>query len=170
MNRGNQLRSIPGCKAIAGWKDWRVRVITLVLLNALVFVTGCGEKAPFELEAVSGTITHSDGSFIKADQILVKFVPQDIQAKGKDAPRASETFAEVADGTFGALTTWKHADGVMVGHHKVVVMSLRVGRHGVGDPTNAVPIRYQKASTTPLEADVTSGGDNNFKFEIEKDS
>ncbi|MEO2045313.1 MAG: hypothetical protein ABGX16_01920 [Pirellulales bacterium] len=142
------------------------RILTLVLLSTLL--SGCGEKVPFELEAVSGTITYSDGSFVKADQLLLKFVPQGIQAIGRDAPRSAETFAELADGTFTDFTTWKHGDGVMVGRHKVVVMSLRVGSHGVGEPTNAVPTCYHKANKTPLEVEVISGGENSFSLEIEK--
>ncbi|MEO2049221.1 MAG: hypothetical protein ABGX16_21895 [Pirellulales bacterium] len=155
-------------RSIVGLDEHPQRVLALVLMCALL--AGCGEKSPFELVAVRGKIAYSDGSLITADQLLVKFIPQGIRAIGKHASRSSETYAKVTDGTFTGLTTWKYADGVMVGHHKVVVMSLRVGSRGVGEPTTAVPFHYQDATSTPLEVEVTSGGDNDFMLMIERDS
>lgn len=140
----------------------------LILAMLLGFsLIGCGSKTPFELTHIKGKVVCSDGSLIQADQILVQFVPQGIQNQGMNAPRAAETYADVSDGTFSDLTTWKFADGVMVGRHKVVVISLKIGSHGMGVPTTAIPARYHQASTTPLEVEVTSDGDNIFSLEIE---
>src|SRR5438552_3622722 len=96
------------------------RSLVTVAVTALV-ACGCGRSSPLPLSQVRGTVKYSDGSLIKADQIRIVFQPQDVQAKGKVAPRAAETYGDVATGAFGDLTTWKHADGALVGHHKVVV-------------------------------------------------
>ena len=56
----------------------------------------------------------------------------------------------------------------MVGHHKVVVIALKLGERGVGEPTDAVPARYRRAQSTPLEVDVTDGGENYFELDIKK--
>ncbi len=146
------------------WINWRPSMLAML---ACIVVAGCGSGAPFELAQVEGTVTYEDGSLIQADQVLVKFLPQGIAIKGKDAPRAAETYAEVSDGSFKKLTTWKYADGVMVGHHKVVVISMKVGSHGVGEPTKAVPAIYNQVKSTPLDVDVTSGS-NLFELKIKK--
>jgi hypothetical protein len=142
------------------------QLVILLLMGSTL--TSCGPKPPFDLTAVEGKVTYDDGSLIQADKLLVKFFPQGIQIKGKDAPRASETYADVSDGTFSDLTTWKYADGVMVGHHKVVVISLREGSHSAGDPTRVVPLRYQQEDTTPLEVEVKARDNNHFTLEIER--
>jgi hypothetical protein len=146
------------------WISW---CPSLLAMLACIIVAGCGSGAPFELAQVDGTVTYEDGSLIQADQLLVKFFPQGIAIKGKDAPRAAETYAEVSDGSFRKLTTWNYADGVMVGHHKVVVISMKVGSHGVGEPTKAVAAIYNQIESTPLDVEVTSGS-NHFDLKIKK--
>lgn len=145
----------------------RARSSVILAVTALA-ASGCGRSSALPLSRVRGTVKYSDGSLIKADQIRIVFQPQDVQAKGKVAPRAAETYADVATGAFGDLTTWKHADGALVGHHKVLVTSLRLNNHGVGDPTSAVPILYNRTDTTPLEVEVVDGGDNDFTLTIAK--
>ena len=115
-------------------------------------------------------MTYADGSLIQADEIRIAFEPQGIEAVAKDAARASQGLVNVADGTFSDLTMIKPSDGAVVGHHKVVVIALKKGKRGVGEPTNAVPARYRSARSTPLEVDVTDGGENYFELKIDKSS
>jgi len=131
-------------------------------------MAGCGESGPFDLVPVHGRVTYSDGSPIKSDQLVVKFVPQAIQMQGKVAPRSATTYVDVADGTFSDLTTWKYGDGVIVGRHKVVVLALSGAGPNAGNPTKAVPTRYHRADTTPLEVEVAAGGENDFSLKIER--
>ncbi|MBN1854487.1 MAG: hypothetical protein JW829_17275 [Pirellulales bacterium] len=141
--------------------------IVAVLLG-MSFLHGCGSGSPFQMEPVSGKVTYVDGSLIQADEIRIVFEPQGVEAVGKNAARASQGLVHMADGTFSNLTMIKPGDGAVVGHHKVVVLALKQDARGVGEPTNAVPARYHTARSTPLEVDVTSGGENHFELKIEK--
>jgi len=141
--------------------------LPLVLLLAGC-LTGCGGGAPFEIVPVSGKVTYRDGSLIQADQIVVTFVPQGVEAAGKESAAAATGEVNVADGTFAGLTTQKHHDGAIVGKHKVLVRALKTGPAGVGEPTDAVPAKYAKATTTPLEVDVPSGGTSDVELLIDK--
>lgn len=143
----------------AGW------LLTVLLGGCLA---GCGGGAPFKIVPVSGKVTYRDGSLIQADRIVVTFVPQGVEAAGKDAAAAATGEVNVADGTFAGLTTQKHHDGAIVGKHKVLVQALKTGPAGVGEPIAAVPAVYAKAATTPLEVDVPSGGKDDFELLIDK--
>ncbi len=137
------------------------------LLALTCTVLGCGSGAPFPIKPVSGKVTYSDGSLIRADRIVVKFVPQGVEGVGKDRASAAMGDLNVADGTFAGLTTLKHNDGAIVGKHKVVVQAFRTGPAGVGEPIGTVPAIYFKEKTTPLEEEVTTGN-NYFEIKIEK--
>ena len=130
-------------------------------------LTGCGSGAPFDIVSVSGKVTYQDGSLIPADRIVVTFVPQDVAAAGKDAAASAIGDVNVADGTFSGVTTQTHNDGAIVGRHKVLVQALKTGPAGVGEPTAAVPARYAKVATTPLEVEVSSGN-RYFDLAIDK--
>lgn len=138
---------------------------TVLLLTCCA---GCGSGAPFDIAPVSGKVTYSDGSLIQADQIVVRFVPQDVEAVGKDAAPGATGEVNVADGTFAGLTTRTHHDGAIVGRHKVVVLALKIGPAGVGEPTAAVPARYTNVATTPLEVEVPRGGKRGVHLQIDR--
>jgi len=138
-----------------------------LLLCLAALLSGCGGGAPFDVVPVSGKVTYQDGSLIQADRIVVTFVPQDVPSAGKDAAAAATGDVNVADGTFSGLTTQKHHDGAIIGRHKVLVQSFETGPAGVGEPTAAVPARYAKAATTPLEVEVSSGN-RYFELGIDK--
>lgn len=140
----------------------------LVVMIVFAPTLGCGESGPFDLAPVHGTVTYSDGSPIKADQLVVKFVPKTFQMQGKVASRSATTYVDVADGSFSKPTTWKYGDGVMVGRHKVVVIALSGAGPDTGSPTKAVPSRYHRAETTPLEVEVSAAGDNDFSLKVER--
>jgi hypothetical protein len=135
-------------------------------LGVICTLAGCG-GAPFAIKPVSGKVTYKDGSLIRADRIVITFVPQDVKAAGKNVAAAAKGDVNVADGTFAGLTTQKHNDGAIVGKHKVLVQAFKTGPAGVGEPIAAVPAIYAKAATTPLEQEVTTGS-NHFEILIEK--
>ncbi|MDY0169810.1 MAG: hypothetical protein RBS80_24920 [Thermoguttaceae bacterium] len=134
----------------------------------LLCAAGCGRGTPFDIAPVSGKVTYSDGSLIQADQVIVTFVPQGVEAAGKDAASAASGEVNVADGTFPGLTTRTHHDGAIAGRHKVVVLPLKIGPAGVGEPTGAVPARYTNVATTPLEVEVPRGGKRGMHLQIER--
>ncbi|MBN2295967.1 MAG: hypothetical protein JXM70_26280 [Pirellulales bacterium] len=138
-----------------------------MLLTLTCTLFGCGSGAPFSIEPVSGKVTYSDGSLIRADRIVVQFVPQGVEAVGKDKAAAAMGDVNVADGTFAGLTTQNHNDGAIVGKHKVTVQAFRKGPGGIDEPIATVPAIYAKAKTTPLEEEVTSST-NYFEIKIEK--
>lgn len=142
--------------------------ISAVAFVALPMLGGCGAKTPFPLEPVRGTVKYDDGSPIEADQIRIVFNPIDTAARDKVAPRSAAAYADVASGGFDGFTTWKNHDGVLVGRHKVTVIALRLDQRGTTEPTDAIPSRYHRAETTPLEVEVIGGGDNDFNLEIIK--
>ncbi len=139
----------------------------LTVLSALC-TAGCGSGAPFNIAPVSGKVTYSDGSLIEADQIVLRFVPQGVEAAGKDAAAAASGEVNVADGTFAGLTTRTHRDGAIVGTHKVVVLALKIGPAGVGEPTAAVPAQYTNVATTPLKVEVPRGGARDVHLQIDR--
>jgi hypothetical protein len=141
-----------------------------IMIFLVTATAGCGSDAPFQVVPVTGQIAYRDGSFVPADQMRVTFFPQEIESRDQGAPRAASAYANVKDGTFSDLTTWKHSDGAIVGRHKVVVQALKLGPSGVGEPTSAVARRYGSAKTTPLEVEVTARGDNHFDLTVEKGS
>ena len=148
----------------------RRRFPTGPLLTVLLAVclAGCGGGAPFKIVPVSGKVMYSDRSLIRADRIVVTFVPQGVEAAGKDAAAPATGDVNVTDGSFAGLTTQKHHDGAIVGRHKVLVQAFKTGPAGVGEPIAAVPRKYAKAATTPLEFEVPSGGKDDCEFLIDK--
>ena len=124
----------------------------------LVSICGCGAKVPFDLVPVHGKLTYEDGSLVPADSILLTFNPIKTEAKAKTAPPGGTTNVNVQDGTFATVSTHRKDDGLVVGRHKVVVVSFRKGPDGMPAPTAAVPAVYRKEASTPLEVDVQSSG------------
>lgn len=128
----------------------------------LVGVLGCS-KEPFSMVPVSGKVTYEDGSVIPAKQIRVEFIPQAEMANASTHPRPGMTYLNVADGTFASVTSHKGGDGLVVGKHKVVVVSLDEREN----QTNAVPKAYRTPETTPLEIEV-NGQTKTLELKVKK--
>jgi hypothetical protein len=58
------------------------------------------------------------------------------------------------DGKFENLTTYKYADGLVVGPHKVTF----VAQEADGKPSKKIPKDYADVRTTPLLVEVTHSG------------
>ncbi len=126
-------------------------------ISVVVCLVGCGSDTPFELAPVHGKVTYEDGSLIPADSVQVGFIPVDA-ATGPIAAPGGRAMLNTADGTFAAVTSLRRDDGVVLGRHKVTVVSFKANANGDPRPTTVVPARYNKESSTPLEVEVSSAG------------
>jgi len=125
----------------------------------LTLTAGCGSGEPFSTVRVTGKVTFRDGSLIKADRIVITFIPQGESASNKAVPGGAHGEVNVADGTFGDLTTHKPRDGVVRGRHKVVVQPLKKGPGGMDMPAKVIPVRYTQPDKTPLDVEIKKGGE-----------
>jgi hypothetical protein len=112
---------------------------------------GCTDGSPFELVPVAGKVTYDDGSLIPAESIMIKFSPQAAAIDPKTHPRPGIAQVDVSDGTFEFATTHKHADGLVAGTHKVLVIAYGKDRKAVA----VVPKEYEHPATTPIEIDTS---------------
>ena len=150
------VNRLPGFAVRAGF------CVDLALLA--VGFAGCGGE-PFSLGPVSGKVTYSDGTAIRADEVHVTFIPQDVAPVGNDHPLPGDAVLD-ADGSFSQATTHRQGDGVIVGRHKVVVLPLvRDGFHK--KPLDGFPKAYTNPDTTPLEVEVTRGK-NHFELTVDR--
>ena len=140
---------------------------------AAFFFTGCSEADPFPLEQITGKVTYSDGSLIKAGMIQIICKSVDVEAVGGKSPRGAKGKIDPETGEFSKLTTWKAADGVICGRNKVAIIPMEFGEGigRMGRPAKGLLARkYFKTSTTDLEIEVVSGGENYFELTVEKPS
>lgn len=125
-------------------------------LLPLALLAGCGpDPMPFNLVPVHGKVVYDDGSLIKTGSMTVTFNPIDAAPVGKMTPPGAQASVNVEDGTFSEVTTRRPGDGVLLGRHKVVVISFNPRADGRPVVSNAVPAKYRKAASTPLEIEVT---------------
>lgn len=128
----------------------RRRLIMLaVICVAATAGVGCSDGVPYDLVNVSGKVTYDDGSLIPAASIMLKFDPEAPPLDAKTHPRKGYALVNVSDGTFESATTHKHADGLVAGKHKVLVVAYAAE----GKPAKVVPKEYQRPDTTPIEID-----------------
>ncbi|BBO34677.1 hypothetical protein [Lacipirellula parvula] len=117
---------------------------TLLLLQL-----GCSGSNPYDLVNVSGKVTYEDGSLIPAKSIMLKFNPEVAAIDTKTHPRKGFALVNVSDGTFEYATTHTHADGLVAGKHKVLIVAY--GEEGKS--AKVVPPEYLRPDTTPVEID-----------------
>lgn len=116
-------------------------------LALLGMCAGCNSGSPFDYLQVSGTVTYEDGSPIPASGIVLQFVAQDAQPIGDAYPRAAKAMVDKS-GHFDCATSYKYADGLVPGHHKV---AIHYATNAQGK--SLVPKEYTNISTTPLMVD-----------------
>ena len=126
------------------WLGWWAAVCVVG-----VGAAGCSGGNAYELVQVSGTVTYEDGSLIPANSIMLKFDPQAGPVDAKTHARKGFAQVNVSDGTFAYATTHKHADGLVAGKHKVLVVAYAKD----GAAANVVPNEYRRPDTTPVEID-----------------
>jgi hypothetical protein len=126
---------------------------SVVLALTLAFV-GCHSEMPFELVPISGKVTYDDGGLIEAGSIVITFNPVDAPTEGGLTPPGAQAEVNVQDGAFAGATTRRPGDGVLVGRHKVVVLSYDPRADGRPVASKAVPDKYRKVDSTPLTVEI----------------
>jgi hypothetical protein len=122
-----------------------------VVSNAVV-LGGCGGTgSPFESVPVSGKVTYEDGTAIPVQGIKVYFHCLEPPQEGMH-PRPA-TVGVGTDGAFSDVTTYKYADGLVLGEHKVSLVCLEGGKL-----TPKIPKAYAVPATTPLRVQITESG------------
>jgi hypothetical protein len=119
----------------------------IVLAGMIIPWSGCGGTgSPFDYVKVGGKLSYEDGTPIPAEGIKLVF---DSQAPpvGNAHPRPGSAMVS-AGGEFKDVTSYKYADGLVPGKHKV---SILYATDAAGKLL--VPAEYTKASTTPLVVD-----------------
>jgi hypothetical protein len=137
-------------------------------LLLLLVVGGCQSEMPFEVVPIQGKVTYEDGSLIETGSITITFNPADAPAIGKMTPPGGQASVNVADGTFFDVMTRRPGDGVLVGRHKVVVISYNPRADGRPEVSKAIPARYHKLATTPLEIEVKPETGQFFEIKVSK--
>jgi hypothetical protein len=118
----------------------------------VLLLAGCtGTGSPFDSVPVSGKVTYDDGSPIPVQGMKVYFHCLEPPIDGMH-PRPA-TVGVGADGTFKDVTTYKYADGLVLGEHKVSLVCLEGGKL-----TPKIPKEFAVPATTPLRVEVTEAG------------
>ena len=131
--------------------------MTFVAIAASCLVAmGCGQRAPYPMVKVSGTIRYDDGERIPADMIMIRFDSLEAPLDPKTHPRPGMA-TTAADGTFDVVTTSKYADGIIRGKHKVQLAATDA------KGTNLIPPQYGDFETTPIEVD---SSESPFDFKV----
>lgn len=138
--------------------------LSLLLLLCLL-ITGCaqGPTDTPPLARVKGTVT-LDGKPLTSGS--VQFTPD--QNRGTTGRMALGNINE--DGTF-ELMTITAGDGAQVGYHLVAIESYESSSFDPNQPVNQspkslIPKRYTDPKTSALTAEVKSGEENTFTFEL----
>jgi hypothetical protein len=123
-----------------------------MLAVATLLLAGCGGTGnPFDSVPVSGKVSYEDGSLIPVQGIKIYFHCLEPPKDGMH-PRPA-TVGVGPDGTFKDVTTYKYADGLVLGRHKVSL----VCQEG-GTLTTKIPKDYALPAKTPLVIEVTESG------------
>ena len=117
--------------------------------------TGCGNKIPYSIVPVHGSVTYEDGSKIAADILMIAFEPTGFQRGEGMVPPSGQTEVDVESGTFDSVSSYRANDGLAMGRHRVLVAAFRAAEGGQRIPLPAVPSQYSQASTTPIEVEIT---------------
>jgi hypothetical protein len=129
--------------------------VGIVAVVAIVFLThGCGkpshqlDTAPFK-----GKVTLDGQPF--GSGYVVFSTTRGRMSTGSIQP----------DGAF-EMSTYEQGDGAQVGTHPVVITPIPSDEFVLGQKPIPVPVRYTKASTSGLIAEVKSGEDNYQEFHL----
>lgn len=123
---------------------------------ALILIVGCGRGTPLMMP-VEGTVTFQGSPLAEAD---VAFTP----TGGRPASGRTDTAGRFS------LTTFKTNDGAMIGQHVVTVCKhVKKDPNATGayfDYMQVTPEKFGRPSESPLRAEVTASGPNEFTFDI----
>jgi hypothetical protein len=127
-------------------------LLPLSLVAMIALATGCGGNgSPFKSVPISGKVTYDDGSVIPVAGMKIYFHSL-APAVGDMHPRPGIGSVD-ADGSFKDITTYKYADGVVVGKNTVTLVCQEGGKL-----TTKIPKEYEHPQSTPLQVEVTKSG------------
>ena len=123
----------------------------LVVATISALLAGCGSDGPFEYVAVTGKVTYDDGTLIPVSGLKIYF---HCLEPPKDGMHVRPGISSVgSDGTFKDITTYRYADGLVLGKYKVSLICEEGG--GL---TPKIPKEYALPEKTPLRVEVTESG------------
>lgn len=126
------------------------KILGICFVLIVTSCVGCGDTGPFDYTPVTGKLSYEDDSLItEAHSLRLGFVSMDRGDDMTRRPRPAKAPINISDGTFDHVTSYKYADGLVAGKHKVVV----VAKDEKGMPSLVVPEEYTKVATTPLVVD-----------------
>ncbi len=116
-----------------------------LVCSSAILLSGCNRSSsPFESVSVSGKVTYEDGSPIPVTKLYFYSLQPPIDGMH---PRPA-TVGVGPDGSFSDVTTYKYADGLVLGEHKVALFGdLKKLPKDCTDPTK-----------TPLRVQITDSG------------
>lgn len=112
---------------------------------------GCGSNSPFTSVPVTGKVTYDDGTPIPVAGMRIFFHSLEPPKNGMH-PRPAQAGVG-PEGTFKDVTSYKFADGLVLGKHSVSLVCEEGGKL-----TNKIPRDYALPEKTPLEVEVTEAG------------
>jgi hypothetical protein len=129
---------------------WRCTLVAPWI--CVVAIAGCGGNgSPFKSVPVSGKVTYDDGSTIPVPGMKIYFHSLE-PAVGNMHARPGIGSVD-ADGNFKDVTTYKFADGVVLGKSTVTLVCEEGGKL-----TTKIPKEYEHPQSTPLQVEVTKSG------------
>jgi hypothetical protein len=122
--------------------------VSFVVVSQLI---GCNSgSSPFEYVPVSGRVTYEDGSIIPASGMRLQFEPVNANPVNGMHPRTASTSLD-GKGHFTDATSYKFADGLVPGRHKVAI-AYATDKDG----KLLVPESCTSLSTTELTVDTAN--------------
>jgi hypothetical protein len=132
----------------------RLGRLAVAMVCGLLLVAGCSGPAGPQIAPAQGTVTWRGAPVAGAQ---VTFMPQG----GRLATGTTDD-----QGKF-KLSTLGQADGALVGNHAVTVTKrVPLSNEPYAPERSEIPPQYAVATTSPLKAEVTAAGPNDFSFEL----
>jgi len=147
-------------------------LIGLLLVIAFLGTVGCSGGSGRSVKPVNVTVTYKGSPVADA---AVTFV--------SDEQTPTSAFGKTDAQGVAKPTTPQVGNGVVVGRHKVIISKEQVTQDKSVTPSgessdfappdarppttkDLVPTKYKAPGTTPLVAEVTASGPNDFKFDL----
>ncbi|MAT71641.1 MAG: hypothetical protein CMJ58_19215 [Planctomycetaceae bacterium] len=119
----------------------------VVALGALVLAGCSGSPSPYDYIPIEGTVAYEDGTPLPKGGFALKFYALDAPQVEGMTPRPAQANVD-ATGKFEYVTSYKHADGLIPGQHRVVFF---YATDDAGKPL--VPREYAMPDSSPLVID-----------------
>lgn len=112
---------------------------------AVTMVAGCS-RGPYEMQQVTGRVVYEDGSAVPG-KLGIRFQSLEAPIDERTHPRPGYAYTD-EQGAFTTVTTYKHADGVVRGKHKLLIGEVE----GLG---TLIDPKYGDPNASPIEVDTS---------------